>query len=128
MYKGRITGPVAVTADTNVPITQAWNTNVSILPLGPVISILKPGLYEVNITANAEGADDEVSMSLLNNGALVPGDISSAVPAAATDPARFVINDTLKVEPQLLSTVRLSVQFSAAVTVNDLIITIKKIR
>lgn len=128
MFKGRIIGPIAVTANTNIPIASVFNTNTNILHIGPTMSILKPGLYEVNVTANAEGVTEEVALNLLNNDTAIPGDTSPAVPAAATDPARFVINDTLKVESQVFSSVRLSLQFTEDITVNDLIITIKKIR
>lgn len=128
MYKGIITVPTAVAADTNVPVIQSFNTNTNILATGTVVSILKPGLYEVNITASAIGPDDEVSMNILNNGIVIAEDTSTAVPAAATDPSRFVINDTFKVISFPASTVRLSIQFTEAVTVNNLVFTIKRIR
>ena len=128
MYKGIISADTAVTANTNVPLGLAFNTNTNILAVGGVVSILKPGLYEVNVTATATGSDDEVSMNILNNGVVIPEDTSPAVPAAATDPSRFVINDTFRVISFPSSTVRLSVQFTEDVTVNNLVFTVKRIR
>lgn len=128
MYKGSISTPTAVTAGTNVPLNLSFNTNTNILATGGVISILKPGLYEINVTATAVGPDESVSMSLLNNGNVIPEDVSTAVPAAATDASRFVINDTLRVVNMLASTVRLSVQFTDDVTVNNMVVTVKRIR
>lgn len=128
MYKGIVSADTAVTANTNVPLGLAFNTNTNILAAGGLVSILKPGLYEVNVTATATGPDDEVSLNILNNGTVIPEDTSSAVPAAATDPSRFVINDTFRVVSFPASTVRLSLQFTDDVTVNNLVMTIKRIR
>ena len=128
MYKGIVSADTAVTANTNVPLGLAFNTNTNILATGGLVSILKPGLYEVNVTATATGPDDEVSLNILNNGTVIPEDTSSAVPAAATDPSRFVINDTFRVVSFPASTVRLSLQFTDDVTVNNLVMTIKRIR
>lgn len=129
MFKGTISAPTAVTAETNVPFQLAFNTNTNIFANAGVISILKPGLYEINVTANAVGAaDTALTMNLLNNDTIIPEDASTAVPDTAADASRFVINDTLRVVNMLASTVRLSVQFTDDVTVNNMVVTVKRIR
>lgn len=128
MFKANITTPVAATADTDIPFTTVIRTNGNVVSDGTQIRILKPGFYNVSLTMSATaGAIGTPEVSLYNNGNII-AETTSERTLVANASTTFVINDILNIVPGIIDNVRLSVRSTAALNIDNAVLTITKIR
>ena len=119
MFKGNFTTGSEVTANTNIPITQIWNTNNKIsLSTDNTIQLKANGLYIANanlvVTNVAVG---NVTAQIYADGVAVNGAIASATSGATTDLITLPLQDALRVVlDNTNSFANISVQCNVAVT------------
>lgn len=127
MYKGNITAPVAITANTNIPLNTVLNTNCNTSYENGVITIKGCGYYNINVTAELTGvAAGAIQLQLYNNGVALPDAIAGATSGAATSLYTLNIADAIKVGG--CQPVKLSLRATAAATVNSAIVTVERVR
>lgn len=128
MFKGIISADTAVAANTNVPFTVVRNTNSNTAYNSStnVVELNSPGYYDISATISATStAGGTVSAQLLADGVAVPG-AQSTISLAAAGIGTFTLVDNERVDQaSVLSQANISVQFSAAVTVNDAVLLVE---
>lgn len=122
MFKGIITADVAATASTNIPFTVVRNTNnnTAYNSQTNVVTLNAPGYYDISAVLVATSASAaSVTAQLMVNGVAVPG-AESTVALAAGGAGTFSLIDNERVDvAELPAKANISIQFDAAVTVNN---------
>jgi hypothetical protein len=128
MFKGIVIGDTAVAANTNVPFTVVRNTNRNTAYdiQDNAVNINAPGYYDISATIVATStAAATVTAQLFANGVPIPG-ATSTFTIAAAGTGTFTLIDNEKVDlTNIQSLANISIQFDAAVTVNDAVLLIE---
>lgn len=117
MYKGKVNGPVAVAANTDVPFTTVFNTNGKTSPSGGKVNILSPGYWNVKAQINFTAADGAIGWKFYSNGQAIDEDIWNITAITANTYTATLIN-AFKVLRSANGFADFSIRPSIAATVN----------
>lgn len=114
MFKGNITAG-SVSANTNVPITQVFNTNQKVGLNGNQVEILRGGLWDIDSTINFTASGTSTVANLLINGNIAQ---SVNLTTEASSNYQIVFEDAEIVKNTPYSAfVEIAIQFTSQVTV-----------
>lgn len=113
MFKGTLTS-ASVTANTNVPITQVFNTNNKVRLANNSVVVLTSGLWKFDAVINFTASDTTTTVNLLVNGNTV---YTTTITTVADSLYQLVIKDAELVRFTNSNTnVDFAIQFGSAVT------------
>lgn len=119
MYKGIITTPIAVTANTDIPFNKILNTNWKTSPENGVVAIRDPGYWNAKTQINFTGATGDIELRFYNDGVALT-DVVWTFSAAPSDVITATLTDVLKVVRTLgVDFAKLSVRSNLTMTVNS---------
>lgn len=131
MFKGTITN-ATVLADTNIPLTVAYNTNdnTAYSTANNAVAILKPGFYDVDVNlVVTDVAVGDITAQLYANDVAIAEAVAIETIGATTDFITLPIMDMLRVLPTTLTEfARLSVRLDVPATVVSGVVVVEKVR
>lgn len=131
MFKGTITN-ATVLADTNIPLTVAYNTNdnTAYSTANNAVAILKPGFYDVDVNlVVTDVAVGDITAQLYANDVAIAEAVAIETSGATTDFITLPIMDMLRVLPTTLTEfARLSVRLDVPATVVSGVVVVEKVR
>lgn len=128
MYKGIITTPIAVAANTDIPFNTILNTNIKTIPENGAVNILSAGYWNVRTQINFTGATGDIEVRFFNDGVEIP-DTVWTFSAAPSDVITATLEDVLKVvRTYAINLAKISVRISSVATVNTGIFVIDEIK
>lgn len=129
MYKGRIAS-TTVTANTNIPFANVWNTNANTAydSTNDAIGLLTAGYYDVMVNLVVTGsAGANISAQLYVNDVAVPESIATVDITANTGIETLTVFDTIRVvHTPIPEFADVSVRLSGNATISSGVITIEK--
>lgn len=128
MYKGTITTPIAVAANTDIPFNTILNTNMKTVPSNGAVSILNAGYWNARTQINFTGANGDIEVRFYNDGVEIP-DTVWTFSAAPSDVITATLEDVLKVVRTFpINVAKISVRISSVATVNSGVFIIDEIK
>lgn len=128
MYKGIITTPIAVAANTDIPFNTILNTNYKTVPVNGAVNILTAGYWNARTQINFTGATGDIEVRFYNDGVEIPDTVWTFT-AAPTDVITATLEDVLKVvRTRSIDLAKLSVRISSVATVNTGVFIIDEIK
>lgn len=127
MFKGIYTGSAAAAAV--IPFEEELNTNKNVSYNEGIITFLHPGYYEVMCLLNLTGvAQGDITAQIYNGAEAITESAATGTSTATTDDITLNVYDVINVEKQENDEyAKISVSTSAAATVSNSVITVKKI-
>ena len=129
MLKATSTNTTTVNANGKLPLNLVRNTFPYVTLKDNVVTISKPGIYQVSATINATASTTEENVGLYNNDVLIP-ETDVSIDATSGDVYQMVINDIEVVSPSLVVTdkVKLSLKTTSGIIVDTINFTLIELR
>lgn len=128
MYKGIITTPIAVAANTDIPFNTILNTNMKTIPSNGAVTILEPGYWNVRTQLNFTGVTGDVEIQFFNDGTAITDTIWTFA-AAASDVVTATLEDVIRVVRSVpMDFAKISVRINQVATVNTGVFIIDEIK
>lgn len=129
MYKGIITTPIAVAANTDIPFNTILNTNWKTAPINGSVGVREPGYWNVRTQINFTGANGDIEVRFFNDGVEIEDTVWTFT-AAPSDVITATLEDVLKIvrSYNILDLAKISVRISSVATVNSGVFIIDEIK
>lgn len=129
MLKATNTNTTTVSANGTIPINLVRNTFPYVTLINNVITISKPGNYQIIATINATATTTNENVGLYNNNVLIP-ETEIEIDATSGDVYEIVINDIETVVATLPPNekVRLSFKTTSGITVDAINVSLIELR
>lgn len=130
MLKSLIQNGLALTANTDIPLTLAYSTNNKLSLVGNNIAVNRKGYYKVNVNMTLTNASaSPLTVQLFVDGVAIPEAISSNNITATTGIHTFMISDILRFVPAPSQTAKISLRIigGTATTAGTGVITVEAV-
>lgn len=129
MLKATNTNTTTVSANGTIPINLVRNTFPYVTLVNNIITISKPGNYQITATINATATGANENVGLYNNDVLIP-ETEIEIDATSGDVYEMVINDIETVVASLPITekVKLSFKTTSGLTVDAINVSLIELR
>ena len=129
MLKATSTNTATISANGTLPLNLVRNTFPYVTLKDNIITISKPGIYQIIATINATASTSEENVGLYNNNVLIP-ETDVSIDATSGDVYQMVINDIEVVTPTINVTdkVKLSLKTTSGIIVDTVNFSLIEIR